>query len=439
MVLRPGANSSDPDADGAWTGCAVQGPDGCMNIFYTGYNLSQNGKQVILRVVSSDANGTVFEGEAKVITIHGDGSQYEEIDFRDPYIFFNEAEGKYWMLVSRRLAAGSYWYRGCIALLTSTNLDTWELDPGPLYAPSDMLCPECPEMFSLPNGKWYLVYSRFHAPNAGTVYRIADSPRGPFRIPRDGSHGRLDGRRWYAAKSCPKAGDPERRVYFGWVGDYVDEEGKWLWGGDLGVPREISAGEQGYLKLEVASTYLNHLRQCSQPLSPGIGPTLDITSIGSTVNHFPKIKSQEEHLDLLVSFRLKIDAHACGVLFQHDNTGKGYTLRFEPSTSGLFSMSLLVDFPSLDDFWADQYNIHLPRPVDGPEITRHEELDVSDGVILLLRGQVIETFCGGRSITWRLPLPDSSNKPTGETRRLGWFVEDGSTSLSNLSVLAVKS
>ncbi|CAI6096199.1 unnamed protein product [Clonostachys chloroleuca] len=439
MVLRPGANSSDPDADGAWTGCAVQGPDGCMNIFYTGYNLSQNGKQVILRVVSSDANGTVFEGEAKVITIHGDGSQYEEIDFRDPYIFFNEAEGKYWMLVSRRLAAGSYWYRGCIALLTSTNLDTWELDPGPLYAPSDMLCPECPEMFSLPNGKWYLVYSRFHAPNAGTVYRIADSPRGPFRIPRDGSHGRLDGRRWYAAKSCPKAGDPERRVYFGWVGDYVDEEGKWLWGGDLGVPREISAGEQGYLKLEVASTYLNHLRQCSQPLSPGIGPTLDITSIGSTVNHFPKISPQEEHLDLLVSFRLKIDAHACGVLFQHDNTGKGYTLRFEPSTSGLFSMSLLVDFPSLDDFWADQYNIHLPRPVDGPEITRHEELDVSDGVILLLRGQVIETFCGGRSITWRLPLPDSSNKPTGETRRLGWFVEDGSTSLSNLSVLAVKS
>lgn len=119
------------------------------------------------------------------------------------------------------MAKGPHWTRGCLALLTSKTLKEWSLEPEPFYAPNDMMCPECLEFFSLPNGKWYLIYSRFSAPNAGTVYRVADSPRGPFRTPRDGSGGRLDGRRWYAAKSCQKANDASKRIFFGWVADQV--------------------------------------------------------------------------------------------------------------------------------------------------------------------------------------------------------------------------
>ncbi|CAM1502712.1 Fc.00g074880.m01.CDS01 [Cosmosporella sp. VM-42] len=435
-VLTPGGSSSDPDADGVWTGAAVLGPDGNMNIFYTGYNLSQNGKQVILRTTSKDSHGTRFEQPGKLINIEGNGlSQFEDIDFRDPSVFYNEPAGEYWMLVATRLATGPHWSRGCIALLTSSNLDDWTVAPEPLYSPNDMLCPECPELFTLPNGRWYLVYSRFHAPNAGTVYRVADSPRGPFRIPRDGSHGRLDGRRWYAAKSCPKAGDPYKRVYFGWLGDYIDEEEKWLWGGDLGVPREVSADENGCLQVDVAKEFREHASYASRPLLQStIAPTLYLSSVGSTSTHFPVLSSMAAMQDLVVNFKVAAcDAHSFGLVLQADSTDKGHRLQFTPSGNGLFSVTFITDFPPLDDFWADQYKLHLPRLVDGPELVWHEGVSLVEGVSLFLRGQMAEVFCGGRSLSFRLPMP-SIEAVGNNVQRLGWFVDDGMVDIKDLSV-----
>ena len=440
-VIRPGNDASSPDADGAWTGSAVLGPDGNMEIFYTGYNLAQNGKQVILRASSKDSHGSSFD-TAKVISIHGEGlSQFEEIDFRDPYVFFNHTEQKYWMLVATRLATGPHWSRGCLALLTSSNLDSWVVDPQPLYAPNDMFCPECPELFLLPNGKWYLVYSRFHAPNAGTVYRVADNPRGPFRIPRDGSHGRLDGRRWYASKSCPKTGDPSKRIYFGWIGDYVDDEAKWLWGGDLGVQREVIADGQGNLRVDIAKEFREGLQNAPSLSSKNkntFSPSLHMSSPGSKQNYFPDFWHEAETKDLFITFDIEsCDTHGFGIILQADGTERGHQLVFTPSGNGIFSISLMTGFPPLDDFWADQYNLYLRRPVDGPELVRHDSVRIDTGVSVLLRGQLVEVFCGGRSLSWRLPLDleegkCEAGKSTGH--RLGWFVNDGMVSLTGISI-----
>lgn len=430
-AIKPSDGITAPDADGAWTGAAVIGPDGNMNIFYTGYNLSQKGKQVILRAPSQDRHGSKFQYPGKEITFNGDGrSKLENIDFRDPYIFYNESESRYWMIIASRLAEGPHWSRGCIALLTSTDLNTWAFAPEPLYAPNDMFCPECPELFRLPNGKWYLVYSRFHAPDAGTVYRVADSPYGPFRIPRNGSHGRLDGRRWYAAKSCPKAGDPSKRICFGWTGDYVDEEGKWLWGGDLGLPREVSADKQGNLRVDLVAGVERLFRETSDSVSHKIVPAdMTLSSIASTKVTFPDLAVVETQ-DMLVHFDIaKCDTHSFGVVLQADENEKAHRLRISRGSGESFHVALLTDFPPLDDFWADQYTLHQPRPVDGPEIVRHDGVDLSSGITLILRGQLVEIFCGGRSMSFRLPLPTN-----GGTRRLGWFVEDGEVELFNISV-----
>jgi beta-fructofuranosidase len=103
-------------------------------------------------------------------------------------------------------------------------------------------CLECPELFEL-KGRWYLVYSRF-SEDAATVYRIADDPRGPWRVP---DRETFDGRRWYAAKSMPTTG---ARVFFGWVHDRdgATDTGAWLWGGDFTVPREVTATASGALQ-----------------------------------------------------------------------------------------------------------------------------------------------------------------------------------------------
>lgn len=435
-ILQPSNDPSAPDADGAWTGSAVIGPDGRMNLFYTGYNLLRGGKQVILRTESSDRDGSSFPGPASPIAILGDLSTFEDIDFRDPYVFYNDAEACYWMLVATRLRQGPHWTRGCVALLTSPGLEFWTLEPEPLYSPNDLLCPECPEMFALA-GRWYLVYSRLHGPDAGTVYRVADSPRGPFRVPRDGSGGRLDGRRWYAAKSCPRAGNPDQRVYFGWVGDYVDDEGKWLWGGDLGLPRVVSADKEGYLRVEVAPELNKALRARSSYLPKAVvSSKIEMSTVGTTVTQFPELGFEASTRDLVVSFGVgACDANSFGMLLQAYQTDKAYRLSFRRNLAGspLYDVALLTDLSPLDDFWADQYQLYLPRGVDGPELVAHRNVKLDGGVTVHLRGQLVEVFCGGRSLSFRLPLPGM------ETRRFGWFVEDGTVSLRSVSARVCES
>lgn len=451
-ALHPGKTADAPDADGAWTGSAVEGPDANMHIFYTGYNLSHGGKQVILHATSSDKHGSTFAQPLTPITITSSSSAtlFEDIDFRDPYVFFNSAENRYWMLVATRLADGPYWTRGCIALLTSDDLDHWTAEPEPLYAPNDLFCPECPELFSLPNGNWYLVYSRFSSPNAGTVYKVASSPRGPFRTPRAASGGRLDARRWYAAKSCPKAGDPSKRVYFGWIADRYHGDGKWLWGGDMGTPREVSANADGALVLEPSRDALHAAFDAATELSADtLPPVLELVSTGKTSAHFLPICHTADPVDYLFQFTIAShDATSFGLLLRADEDMKGHRLRFEPTAPNRFDVVLLSDDPPLDDFWADQYKQYLPREVDGPEIGRHNGLVVDGPVVVAVQTNVLEIFVGGRSISYRLPkrslsetgeLHAKTNDGTlestrQETKELGIFVEDGAVKLTDVSL-----
>ena len=419
-----------------------------MHIFYTGYNLSQGGKQVILHARSSDRPGTAFTKPLEPVTIHGDRSQFEDIDFRDAHVSWNEPEKCYWMLVATRLKQGPFWTRGFLALLTSPDLEAWTIDPEPFYAPNDMFCPECPEIFSLPNGKWYLVYSRFHAPNAGTVYRVADSPRGPFRVPHGASGGRFDARRWYAAKSCEKAGDSSKRIYFGWIADKL--EGQWSWGGDMGIPREVSADGDGNLVVQPCKEFLDARFHSAD--EEEISRTLNISAIGQTVTEFLPATSPDYCLRLNLRSQ---DAAAYGLAFRTDTDMAGHRLKFVPITSTLAEVTLFKAPPPLDDFWADQYDLHLHREVDGPELARHV-VGMRSSVTVTVHSDVLEIFCGGKSISHRLEPPAASKRESthangnghsnGMTngvsnktgprldREIGVFVEDGSLELENISL-----
>ncbi|KAK8216522.1 glycosyl hydrolase [Phyllosticta capitalensis] len=469
-AITPGKNASDPDADGAWTGSAIIGLDGVMHIFYTGYNLSQSGRQVILHAVSSDKHGTHFTKSSSPILITSPPSHraaFEAIDFRDPFVFFHAPTSLYWMLVATRLSTGPHWTRGCLALLTSPDLSSWALDPTPFYAPNDMLCPECPELFPLPNGKWYLVYSRFTAPDAGTVYRVGDSARGPFRIPRDGSNGRLDGRRWYAAKSCPKKGEPGKRVFWGWTGDWCERDGKWLWGGDLCLPREVSANADGTLRMEpvreaLDALMLDHLDVDSASTFPA---RVALSAVGSTATRFLDVpRTAEARQAHLLSFTIasKPTAASFGVLLRNDANLRGHRLSFRPlylpapaHAQQYYSITLHTDLAPLDDFWADQYSLYVARGVDGPELVRHDAvaLDGDAVVQLLVQGDVVQCFVGGRGITFRLGrgaedvdgvgaekdglVDGEAEKEASDehaVKELGFFVQDGDAVFDRLAL-----
>ena len=238
-ALEPGANACD--AGGIWTGSVVES-DGIYYLFYTGHHVGAANPQTICLATSTDIVGFERHGRNPLIApIAG----YDAIDWRDPYVFYNEVERCWWMLIAARLDRGPKWRRGCVVLATSENLLDWEVQPKPLDVPGTTFCPECPEMWTA-GGRWYLVFSRF-SEDVGTIYRVADSPRGPFRVPADDA---LGGRRWYAAKSAPLSDGS--RVFFGWVHNFVAEgRPRWLWGGDFAAPRVVTPDAHGELSVRL--------------------------------------------------------------------------------------------------------------------------------------------------------------------------------------------
>ncbi|GAO46707.1 Arabinanase/levansucrase/invertase [Saitoella complicata NRRL Y-17804] len=394
-ALTPGDSKDALDTDGTWTGSAVEGPDELLHIFYTGYNLSHGGRQVIIEAVATDKACTSFIPSTEPIKVVNNGvSTFEDIDFRDAYVFYNDLESCYWMLVATRLRSGPYWTRGCIALLTSPDLSSWTVEEIPLFSPNDMFCPECPELFEL-SGKWYLVYSRFAAPDAGTVYRVADSPRGPFRK-ISGVDCKFDGRRWYAAKSCPKIGEEDKRVFFGWIGDKCHEDGKWLWGGHMALPREVSAAPNGALVIKPCLEALTAAFPTEgQKTVEGAGI---LESFGAT-----KTKFLDDAFPTSYVLRVTLtstNAPSFGLLFRTNLDLAGYALKFK-RVGHTFSVILAQTPAPLDDFWADQYRLYLPRNVDGPELVRHDGLVLEEGrveVQVLVVGETVEFFVDGKVV-----------------------------------------
>lgn len=238
-ALSPGG-PGEPDHDGIWTGSVVRA-GGVYNIFYTGHSLERSVPQSVCRATSTDGVNWV-KSPSNPVSVP-DLARFEAKDWRDPFVFWNETEGRYWMLLSTRSAAYPAASRGVVALQTSTDLVSWSA-PEELYETFLTHCPECSEVYRH-GDKWVMGYSRF-TDRRGTVYRFAEDLRGPWRnFAIEGP----DGSNWYAAKSVLGTGG--RRIAFGWVPDRNPSPsattGTWLWAGDLAVPREIGLDGEGQL------------------------------------------------------------------------------------------------------------------------------------------------------------------------------------------------
>lgn len=176
-VLLPG-DGTKLDQDGCWTGSVIYA-EGKYHIFYTGYHIDSEFPQTICHAVSDDC--VTFEKDLNNPIIVPDIRYYENIDWRDPYIFYNEEEMEYWMLIAARKNSGPSNRRGVVVLYKSKDLQEFE-HWGVIYEPWHTNCPECPEMYKM-GEYWYLVYSRF-SERAQTIYRYSKSPYGPWRTPK---------------------------------------------------------------------------------------------------------------------------------------------------------------------------------------------------------------------------------------------------------------
>ena len=114
-ALYPG-EGDEPDASGVWTGSVIYG-EGKYHAFYTGYCLTAEYQQTICHATSDDGITWVKDAANPVITPMIE--LYEKLDWRDPYVFYNEEDKCYWILISARRLDMPITRRGCIVLYRS--------------------------------------------------------------------------------------------------------------------------------------------------------------------------------------------------------------------------------------------------------------------------------------------------------------------------------
>lgn len=241
-AIARGAN--DKPNKNAYTGSVLKDKNGLYHAFYTAYNadIKIDGKS-IQSVMK--ATGTNLE-ELKTVDdflFVADSEIYEEFDWRDPFVFFNEKEDCYYMLLAARMKNSGNLRGGCIALCKSKDLVTWTYEK-PFYDPKMYVTMECPEVFKL-GDYWYLVFSTF-SDQFTTHYRIAKDINGPWKIPDDDV---FDTRADYAIKT---AGDEQKRYLFGWIASKYgsNDFSDWEWGGTMVFHELVQNGENGELHVK---------------------------------------------------------------------------------------------------------------------------------------------------------------------------------------------
>ncbi|WP_233476155.1 glycoside hydrolase family protein [Paenibacillus sonchi] len=245
----------------AYTGSVIRDKEGMYHLFYTGHNpgaaFCKEGKplQVVLRATGTDGIHWTKDHSFK---LYGDEVIYEQYDWRDPFVFFNEEKQEYWMLVTAREMNSSEKRGGCIALLTSDDLLNWKYRE-PFYSPDKYITMECPDYFKM--GEWhYLVYSTF-SEKFVTHYKKSKTIDGLYTSPVLDT---FDGRGFYAAKT---ASDGGKRYAFGWVPSKKgsNDYGDWEWAGTL-VVHELHQNEQGELLVRMPSSIYGHFNREEQIL-----------------------------------------------------------------------------------------------------------------------------------------------------------------------------
>ncbi len=242
-----------------FTGCAIEAR-GQYHIFYTGHNgefpKQNKPMQGVMHAVSDDL---LTWKKIPEDTFYAPAGKYEMNDWRDPFVFWNEAAGEYWMLLAARLITGPSRRRGCIALCVSKDLKKWDVRD-PFWSPGLYYTHEVPDLFQIGDW-WYLVYSTF-SERYVTHYRMSRSLKGPWIAPANDT---FDGRAFYAAKT---ASDGKNRYVFGWnprrEGD--KDTGVWQWGGSL-VAHQVVQESDGSLSVRVPDT-LDRLFSRQIPVTP---------------------------------------------------------------------------------------------------------------------------------------------------------------------------
>ena len=297
--------------------------------YYTGHNavasfLSGNPRESVLLATSTDMKNWTKVKNFKITAPVG----YYDYEFRDPHVFFNSEDGKYWMLVSAQTSDK----KAVVLKFTTTHPSTgnWTVE-NPIYTTSsseNYIMLECPDLFKMGN-YWYLIFSENWSSNTGTHYRISTSLNGSWTVPQND---RLDGSYLYAAKTVS---DNTNRYLVGWTARKTPENntGGKDWAGNI-VAHRLVQNSDGTLAVKPVS---------GLPSVFGQNAVLSVDKItGNTSQNgnsfnlsansqvtFSKLQKANQ-----INFTLNVSAGKAGLILAQDtDAGSGVKIAFEPANN----------------------------------------------------------------------------------------------------------
>lgn len=356
-----------------------------------------------------------------------DGSIYALTDWRDPFVFRNEEEALWWMLVAARENEKTE-RTGCIALCVSKDLNTWEIRKPLYHSGIHQSALECPDLFQI--GDWYyLIYSSY-TDGFQTYYRMSKSLYGPWIKPKVDT---FDTRAFYAAKTGT---DGTQRYIYGWnptrhnnmwninpQTDIGDDYNTWDWGGALEV-HQLVQREDKTLGVKVIDAVDHALKnQVEIKLLPLRGswkvgadeasvnsPYGYASLIGNQIPKLCKIEMEVAYTDenLRFGFALQVD----------DKFSEGYHLCFEPLYNRIQMRSGLRMFEEGGKMFP--YAVEMERPIPLEEGKYYKiKIFIQESVLVVYVND--EVALSSRMFNYK-------------DRQFGLFTSDGTASFRNIKM-----
>lgn len=222
--------------------------DDLYHLFYCTFKDNPR-RQFVRHAVSKDLD-TWKKLEDEILP--ADGKIYDPAEWRDPFVFWNEAAQEWWMILATSVI-GKTERRACVGLCASKDLSHWEYRQ-PFYAPMEAAgaC-ECPDLFKM--GDWYYLVFSNYCDRFQTLYRMSKSLNGPWIAPEQDT---FDSCAYYAAKTGT---DGKDRYIYGWnptkelakktfnPGNRISQDCcSWDWGGNL-VVHKVLQNPDGTLRV----------------------------------------------------------------------------------------------------------------------------------------------------------------------------------------------
>ena len=409
------------DADYAcYTGSVIEGNDGNFHMFYTAQNnynpkYHRDGKplQYVAHAISTDL---INWEKLPELTFGADERIYEPFDWRDPFVFYNEEEKCFDMLLAARLRGASEKNGGCVGLCRSYDLLHWEAKE-PFYNPESYMTHECPDLFKLGN-KWYLVYSTF-SEKFVTHYRMSDKLSGPWTSPIEDT---FDARAFYAAKTA-QAGD--KRMVFAWVPTKRGESdfGQYEWGGNF-IAHEINQTTDNKLTVKPAEGLINMFNKefVNEKLNK-----VKIENYEGEKSYVIDGMKDTCMIEAVIEFSEGVRSFGIG-LRQDSALANGYYLRFEPFYNRIVADMWPRRIRGVNQWYVDgdkPFMVELERPFDYKSLKDNKVhiRVVADGSIICLYVNDIT------ALTMRAYNLNRTN--------WGFFVKDGSIRVSDIHMYEV--